>query len=492
MAKTNEIQGGTCFMLGAIIGDVVGSRFEFNNIKTKEFDLITNESTFTDDTVLTIAVMDWSLNAEIKNEETITKYFQKWARKYPNSGFGGRFSREWLWNNNPKPYNSKGNGSGMRISPVAYIANNKDELFNLADIVTKVTHNHREGIKGARVIAYATYLALHGASKDEIREMAESYYPEIASFSYEQLVKEYYFNELAETTCPQAVYCFLISKNFEDCLRTSVSIGGDTDTLCAMSCAIAEAYYGRISLSLIESVRNKLPQEMLTIIDSFKQKFVGNGMKTSLRCPNCGMEYPYNFDDFIDVAKDRSLYQTVTCNFLYPGPICPNCKKAKTRVTSCIIANSEKGFAIVWGKNQQNLVERHKEKLENLSVFSAGYLSHNVLLNVFNALDNGLNPYILRLTLKYYEYLTNELIQLKSIESSITKVSYDKSRSDYIDDLIIDVKLSNDIGFEYPFSSSIYNKLYEKFISDYSDQMNADLQLNAEVEKVFKELCGKH
>ena len=260
-------------MVGAIIGDVVGSVFEWHNHRSKDFELVTDKNFFTDDTVLTVALMDWASHAKVRDSYSVVQYLQKWARKYPNSGFGGRFSREWMWIDNPRPYNSKGNGSGMRVSPVAYIARNKEELFFLSDLVTSVTHNHYEGLKGARVIAYATWMALNNSSREEIKEMAEYYYPEIAEFDYEDLKKNYKFNELSETTCPQAVYCFLISKDFEDCLRISVSIGGDTDTLCAMSCAIAEAYYGEIPKQLSDDVLIKLPNEMLDVIINFNAMY---------------------------------------------------------------------------------------------------------------------------------------------------------------------------------------------------------------------------
>ena len=262
-------------MIGAIIGDVVGSVYEFHNHRSKDFTLITEKNFFTDDTVLTIALMDWALNAEIRDSYSVVEYFQKWGRKYPNCGFGTRFKHEWLWKDNPKPYYSKGNGSGMRVSPVAYLASDLVHMLLLSDIVTGVTHNHREGIKGARCIACATWMALHGSTKEDIKKMALCQYPEIATFNYEDLKNNYRFNELAETTCPQAIYCFLISNSFEDCLRTSVSIGGDTDTLCAMSCAIAEAYYKDIPESLIDEVMNKLPQEMRDIVCQFKETFGG-------------------------------------------------------------------------------------------------------------------------------------------------------------------------------------------------------------------------
>ena len=260
-------------MIGAIIGDVVGSRFEFNhNPKpTKEFELVTGKCDFTDDTILTVALMDWGLHAGIRDSYSVVEYLQKWGRKYPNT-YGAKFN-SWLWSDNPMPYGSKGNGSGMRVSPVAYMARTTSELYWLSDLVTSVTHNHKEGLKGARAIALATYMALTGCSKEDIHNMAISFYPEIETMDYEDLVKHYKFNELSETTCPQALYCFLISNSFEDCLRTSVSIGGDCDTLCAMSCAIAEAFYKNVPEQLVLDVMNKLPKDMLIIINEFNEKY---------------------------------------------------------------------------------------------------------------------------------------------------------------------------------------------------------------------------
>ena len=258
-------------MIGAIIGDVVGSKYEFHNYRNKDFKLLDEESFFTDDTVLTVAVMDWILNTDSVDQESLIKYFQKWGRKYPNAGYGSRFISEWLYADKPAPYKSYGNGSAMRISPIAYVANSKEELLFLSDLVTGITHNAYEGMKGARSIALATFMALHGSSKEEIKDMAISYYPQIANFDYEDLKKNYRFNETSQNTCPQALYCFLISKDFEDCLRTSVSIGGDTDTLCAMSCAIAEAYYKKIRTKLKDFVYSKLTKEMQEIVDRFQR-----------------------------------------------------------------------------------------------------------------------------------------------------------------------------------------------------------------------------
>ena len=262
-------------MIGAIIGDVVGSSREFDEYRGrpklgKDFPLVTKESFFTDDTVLTIAIMDWAMHAKIRDEQSVISYLKKWALKYPRAGFGNMF-RKWIHEENPKPYNSCGNGCGMRISPIAYIAKSKEEVIYLSDLVTGVTHNHIEGIKGARSIALATYMALHNASKEEIKDMAISIYPEIEHFEYQDLVDHYYFNELAQTTCPQALYCFFISNSFEDCIRTSASIGGDMDTLLAMSGAIAEAYYKYIPESLYQAVWHKLDKDIQHIIEEFNE-----------------------------------------------------------------------------------------------------------------------------------------------------------------------------------------------------------------------------
>ena len=260
-------------MIGAIIGDVVGSRFEFNNIKSKNFKLIDKDSCFTDDTVLTIAVMDWLLHAVPKCSKTAAQYLQKWARKYPHAGYGGRFNY-WKDEDNPKPYNSCGNGSAMRISGVGWVSDSKEETKLLSDIITGVTHNHPEGMKGAFVVSQLIYMARMGSSKEEMKDFAEQYYN--LSFDYDELVKNYRHEaEICQITVPQALYCFFISEDFEDCLRTTISIGGDCDTTAAISCAIAEAYYKNIPFTLINEVKSKLPTNMTTIIEKFKEKYGG-------------------------------------------------------------------------------------------------------------------------------------------------------------------------------------------------------------------------
>ena len=233
-------------MLGAIVGDIVGSIYEFDNIKRKNFGLFSPRCFFTDDTIMTIAVAEAlrkTKRSKFKNlEQQAIKEMQNYGRLYPNASYGNSF-KFWIQTNNPMPYNSYGNGAAMRVSSVAYFADSLQSVKELSAMVTSVTHNHPEGIKGAEATAVAIWLALQKKNKEEIIDYIKQNYYEL-NFEYDDLVKNYSFNETCQKTVPQAIYCFEISKDFEDCLRTSVSIGGDTDTLCAISCAIAGAYYG--------------------------------------------------------------------------------------------------------------------------------------------------------------------------------------------------------------------------------------------------------
>ena len=229
-------------MIGAIIGDIVGSRFEFNNIKKKEFDLFTPKNYFTDDTVLTIAVDEICVNGWYNNSKKIVETFKKWGHKYPYAGYGSTFIR-WLKSDSTEPYYSCGNGSAMRISAVGWYANSEEEVKAMSKAVTQVTHNHPEGIKGAEVTAMCIYYARCGLRKEQIKKYVERYYD--INFDYDELRRTYiHAEEICQNTVPQAIWCFLNSDSFEDCLRTTISIGGDCDTTAAISCAIAEAYYG--------------------------------------------------------------------------------------------------------------------------------------------------------------------------------------------------------------------------------------------------------
>ncbi len=236
---------------GALIGDMVGSVYEWHNIKTKEFPFWDKGCFATDDSIMTLAVVK-ALSDAVEGGTFDTKTDSEWVmafqtamrevgKPYPNCGYGGRFLG-WMYSEHPKPYNSRGNGSAMRVSPVAWFARSLAECERLALLTALPTHNHPDGIAGAQATAGATFLALHGATKDEIKAYVERFYR--MDFTLDEIRPTYQFDVLCSGTVPYAVEAFLESTDFDDCIRNTVSIGGDTDTLCAVSGAIAEAFYG--------------------------------------------------------------------------------------------------------------------------------------------------------------------------------------------------------------------------------------------------------
>ena len=229
-------------MFGALVGDIVGSFYEFNNAKSKEFSFFNSSTRFTDDSVLALAISRYFLKFSTQeNKGELINIVKDTTRKYINTGYGPSFLR-WINNDSSLPYNSYGNGAGMRVSPVAYVASSLEEAIKLSDFVTSITHNHPEGIKGARSIATSIFLLLHGASKKEIKEYVEKNYYSL-DFDYEDLVKNYKFEISCQKSIPQAIYLFLISKDYVDALKNAISIGGDSDTISDMVLALSEAYY---------------------------------------------------------------------------------------------------------------------------------------------------------------------------------------------------------------------------------------------------------
>lgn len=256
-------------MLGAVIGDVVGSHYEFNNIKTKDFELFGKGCYATDDTVMTCAVAEVLINKKQNDKDYIIDTLKKWGKRYPQAGYGGHFGC-WVLGNEREPYNSYGNGAAMRVSAVGWIAESEEEVKDLSRRVTEVTHNHPEGIKGAEVVAMCIYYAKQGKDKAFIKEYVEKYYN--LDFDYDDLRKTYiHAEEICQNTVPQAIFCFLISDSFEDCLRTTISIGGDCDTTAAISCAIAEAYYGNCGCCEKE-VLDYLTSDMKNILKKVKTR----------------------------------------------------------------------------------------------------------------------------------------------------------------------------------------------------------------------------
>lgn len=262
-------------MIGAIIGDIVGSRFEFDNHKTKNFEFFTDECDFTDDSVMTLAVAKSLIDYEkIEDYEgykkELVKVMHEVGMNYPSCGYGGRFY-VWMMDNHTEPYNSYGNGSAMRVSPVAWFAQSLEECEKLASATAEVSHNHPEGVKGAVAVAGSIFLARMGKTKEEIEEYVSQYYT--IDFTLDEIRGTYDFYEICQRSVPQALEAFFESTSFEDAIRNAISIGGDSDTIAAMAGAIAEAFYG-IDEDTKESALSYLDMELLEIFDQFTKKFI--------------------------------------------------------------------------------------------------------------------------------------------------------------------------------------------------------------------------
>ena len=260
-------------ILGAVIGDIIGSPYEFdeNNIKTKEFPLISKRSHFTDDTVMTMAVAKTlrkfpkgTTIDEAKFESELIKNMRSLGNKYPYAGYGGRF-REWLKSDDPKPYRSYGNGSAMRVSPVAWYFDDLDTVERFAYLTAKVTHNHPEGIKGAQAAAAAIFLARTGESKQNIKNYIQIKYKYNLERTCDEIRPIYHHDGSCQGTVPEAIIAFLEGENFEDAVRTAVSLGGDCDTLTDITAAIAQGMWGvpeEIEKSITEKLDDYLKKEM--------------------------------------------------------------------------------------------------------------------------------------------------------------------------------------------------------------------------------------
>ena len=262
-------------MVGAILGDIIGSRHEFNNIKTKDFELFTPDCDFTDDTVMTCAVAQALLEADDEGcwenlKKKTVEVMQRIGRQYPYCGFGGMFFN-WMFTNNPKPYNSFGNGAAMRISPVPFFFKD-DRAINVAHDVTSVSHNHPEGMKGAEAATVATLMALHGCSKEEIRRNIEDkyYISKYTVDEYRGIIRGH-GEETCQVSMPEAFQCFYEGNSYEDVMRNCVSIGGGSDTLCAIAGGIAEAYYG-IPDELKRMLPVYLDDQLMDIVERFEAK----------------------------------------------------------------------------------------------------------------------------------------------------------------------------------------------------------------------------
>ena len=250
-------------ILGAIAGDIIGSLYEFNNIKSTEFNLFNSNSNFTDDTILTMAVTDC-----IVNNKDFSKTIWEYGRKYPNYTYGPSFIN-WLNTSNPKPYGSWGNGSAMRVSAIGSHFESLEEVLEMAKQSATVSHNHPEGIKGAQATASAIYLAKTGKSKKEIRDYLSNEFDYDLDFTLDSIRDSYSFKISCQESVPHAIVAFLESSDLETTIRLAISIGGDSDTIACIAGGIATAYYKEIPVEMFDFILNKLPIEFKELIYKF-------------------------------------------------------------------------------------------------------------------------------------------------------------------------------------------------------------------------------
>ena len=259
-------------MIGAIIGDIVGSRFEFDNHLSREFEFFHPSCEFTDDTVMTCAVaqalMDSRPDFSDLSKKTI-EAMQRIGRQFPDCGYGARFIH-WMFSENPQPYNSCGNGSAMRVSPVGFVARDVEEAKKLSAAVTCISHNHPEGMKGAEATAVAIVMARQGKSKEEIREAMEKYYDLDMTVEQHRTKWQGHGKEICQVSVPQALACFFEGESFEDVIRNCIYIGGDSDTIAAIAGGIAEAYFGVPEKFQIK-VERYLSPVLMQILLEFRQ-----------------------------------------------------------------------------------------------------------------------------------------------------------------------------------------------------------------------------
>jgi len=261
--NTIKIRNTSKTIIGAIAGDIIGSVYEWNNVKTTDFDLFSEKSKFTDDTVLTVAIADCILN-----EKDFAKTVWEYGRKYRHRGYGGKF-KKWLQSDNPKPYGSFGNGAAMRVSAVGFAYDDMETVLEKAKETAEITHNHKEGIKGAQAIASAIFLAQNNKTKEEIRRFITNKFGYNLDFTIDSIRPFYKFDVTCQGSVPPAIKAFLESSNYENAIRLAISIGGDSDTIACMTGGIASAFYKEIPEDILEFAESKLPNEFIEILNEF-------------------------------------------------------------------------------------------------------------------------------------------------------------------------------------------------------------------------------
>ena len=261
-------------LMGAILGDIAGSIFEFDPHKSTDINIQDKRMDYTDDTIMTIAVADWILNDKLHTEKGLVERMQQWGRRYPHPmGAYGNMFAQWLRTDNPKPYNSWGNGSAMRVSAVGFAFDTLEETMKVAKSCAEVTHNHPEGIKGAQATAAAIFMARTGCTKKEIRRFITDTFGYNLDRSCDDIRPTYGFDGSCQGTVPESIIAFLDSKDYEDALRLCISLGGDADTMGAITGAIAGAYYNKMPDALYEFGMEKLPKDIQNVVGLFNSKY---------------------------------------------------------------------------------------------------------------------------------------------------------------------------------------------------------------------------
>ncbi len=254
-------------MIGAIAGDIIGSVYERGRIKTKDFALFSPRCHFTDDTVLTVAVAQ-----AILTDGDYLRAVRQFGRRYPHAGYGSAF-KDWLWAEDPAPYNSWGNGSAMRVSPVGWAFSTVEEVLREAARTAEITHNHPEGVKGAQAAALAVFLARTTRDRELIRREVSARFGYDLSRTVDDIRPTYHFDVSCQGTVPEAIIAFLDSTSYEDAVRNAVSLGGDSDTLACITGGIAEAYYGPVPAFILEGVMSRLTEDLWEVTDSFCRRY---------------------------------------------------------------------------------------------------------------------------------------------------------------------------------------------------------------------------
>ena len=299
-------------MIGAIIGDIAGSRFEFENYQAKDFEIFNDDCYFTDDSIMTIALgrAFWECDGQYDNlSKWAVKCMQELGRPYPNCRYGRNFHR-WIYSCSPQPYNSFGNGAAMRVSAAGIMATSIEEVKQFSYAITKVSHDNPEGLKGAESVAVAIYLARKGYAKSEIKEFIENNYYKL-DFTLEEIRGDYSFDVTCQGSVPQALESFFEAQNFEDAIRNAVSIGGDSDTIAAITGSIAEAYFGvpeEFRLKAYTYFDNSKDKELINWLQIFEFYFQDYLPRDKANFVSMLREYiekygTKNFDKILDKVK---------------------------------------------------------------------------------------------------------------------------------------------------------------------------------------------